>query len=116
MNLAFLLFIFISCSNCYTIKKVPFKVNTSLSTNMTNANYFYLESKEFSFYDKIYFDFKDNSFYLDYNSLQICYTDDNPTKSLQSCFFTTKILFTNQYLHYIVNFVMKLILNTLTMF
>ena len=90
MNLAFLLFTFISYSNCYTNKKVPFKVNTSLSTNMTNANYFYLESKEFSFYDKIYFDFKDNSFYLDYNSLQICYTDNNPTISLQSFFFYHK--------------------------
>ena len=93
MNLAFLLFIFISYSNCYTIKKVPFKVNTSLSTNTTKANYFYLESKEFSFYEKIYLDFKDNSYYLDYNSLQICYTDNNPTISLQSCFFTTKTPF-----------------------
>ena len=94
MKLAFLLFIFlISLSKCYIIKKVPYDMNTTLSTSSTNTNYFYLDSKEFSRYNKLYLYFHDKSYNLDYNLLQICYTDEKSTISLQNCSFTTKTPF-----------------------
>ena len=57
---------------------------TYLPTN-SNSNYFYIVNDEYSYYSTyIYFCLEDNDFSLNYNSIKVCKTNNDPRTNEQS--------------------------------
>ena len=72
MKLIYLLFIsLISLSNCIT------PVYKESKTRLTE-NSFYLTGASYYSGNNLFLDFEDRSYYLDYNYIQVCFTDNDP--------------------------------------
>ena len=72
MKLIYLLFIsLIALSNCIT------QVIKESKTRLTE-NSFYLSGASYYSGNNLFLDFEDRSYYLDYNYIQVCFTDNDP--------------------------------------
>ena len=72
MKLIYLLFLsLIALSNCMQL--VKYKSKTPLT-----GNYFYLIGSYYSSGSNLFLDFEDRSYYLNYDKLQVCFTDNLP--------------------------------------
>ena len=85
MKTVYLLFILlIALTNCIT--KVSYYSTKYLPTN---ENYFYLDASYYKTSGYVYLYFQDYYYHLNYNSLQVCFTDTNPETSYSSCSFSS---------------------------
>ena len=88
MKTDYLLFILlIALTNC--IQQITHYSSYSLDTK---DNYFYLSTWSYSSgYAYLYFE--DRSYNLNYNSLEVCFTNTNPSSSISSCSFSKVSLY-----------------------
>ena len=76
----------------FKMTEVRRESKTSLTTNISDSNYFFLSNKEYYPHSSyIYFYLEDDSFGLKYNNIRYCHTDINPETSaliaLNDCSF-----------------------------
>jgi len=85
MKTDYLLFILlIAITNC--IQQISRSSSNSLDTK---DNYFYFSTwTYYSGYSYAYLYFEDRSYNLNYNSLEVCFTNNNPSSGISSCSFS----------------------------
>ena len=97
MKKLFIIFLFfVSFLNIISINQIRIAIDPGNSTLLDNSAYFYM-SNSFRYFN-IYFYFKDDSYYLDANKVELCYmnTYPSPGKDLPSCNNLTTLSYSNQ--------------------
>ena len=69
--------LFVSLSNIVSYTQIT--IDSGSSTKLDNTGYFYIKNSYSS--SGVYFYLKDDSYYLDSSSIQVCYTNDYPSYS-----------------------------------